>query len=288
MTEHKQLDEKSWGDFGKSLLLKKGAKPEQQEGFLRSCRLGKGDFLSYIDDRPLSSKDSIVGRKHTRLKHRFTESEFLCPPKDTQKIIWDTFKGMPDEIMCSCGFWGYTVINLIKDDCIKAEYLASDSNGISNTGSSAIDKALQSGNEKTVDKCVRRILRSMCNPGPRGKRVVFNDFPLGKAYWRWRWAQKMSQHADLDLAFEQVLAILDANYYAELSAKMHTGKSYIGLPNILGGLLLYLKQARENGEKITKLKIIIDKIAYLSAWKAIEAQDPHENQIEIQKISKSL
>ena len=122
----------------------------------------------------------------------------------------------------------------------------------------------------------------MCNPEPRGKRIVFNDFYLGKTYWRWRWADKMSDIMKPNLT----LQILDEKYYAGFSAKMHTRKSYISSKNIFGGLLLFLEKNKEIGRK--KLEAIIDQIGYLSVWKALEAQTPQSNQKEIEKIAERL
>ncbi len=285
MTEYKRLDEKAWLEFGKNLLTEKGS--EKQKEFLQVCRAGKDDFLKYMDACLLSGKGCIIDGDIIAFEHKFAEREFLYPPKDTQQVIWNVFKNAPDEMLTYCGFWSYRIIDMIGHDQIKPEYLAADLNGVTKTGVYIIDVAQQSDDEKPVDDCVRRILRSMCNPAPRGKRIVFSDFYLGKAYWRWWWADKMSQRS-IGLNFNQVLKILDEKYYAEFSGKMHSGKSYIGSENVLGGLLLYLKQ--ENGNKITakQLRKIIDKISYLSAWKAIEAQAPNLTQMEIQEISKTL
>ena len=271
-------------DFGKSLLEEKGS--EKEKNFLWICKSKKTDFLDYMDEHLLSREDSITGKDHIFFEHRFTEREFLHPPRDTQQIIWNTFREVPDEITSYCGFWGYTIRTMIEGGYIKQEYLAAKLNGVTETGIYAIDEALKSSDETMIDECARRILRSMCNPAPRGKRILFKDCHLSKVYWRWHWSQKMSEFIDLE--FEQILEILDENYYAEFSEKMHTGKSYIGSRNVLGGLLLHLNKAKREKITNTQLRKLIDKIAYVSAWKAIEAQEPNLNQKEIQKISVSL
>ena len=286
MTEYKQLDGQAWLEFGKNLLKEKGS--EEQKEFLEICKTGKDGFLDYIDEQLSSYKDGVIADAPIYFERKFTETEFLCPPKDTQEIIWDMFKDMPDEIMYSCGFWGYTIIGMIKNDSIKPEYLASELNGVNKTGIYMIDEALKStvSEDKKIDDRVRRILRSMCNPEPRGKRIVFNDFSLGKAYWRWHWATRMAQHIGLNSS--QILEIFDEKYYAAFSEKMHSGQSYISSENVLGGLLLYLQSQPRKEIHSKQLKKIIDKISYLSAWKAIEMQDPARNQEEIKEISKIL
>ena len=278
MNEYSRLDEKVWGDFGKKLKKNKGS--EEQKEFLAACRAGKEEFLTYLEHNGLA--DSVSDGESVSLTHKFTEREFVYPPHDTQKKIWETFKGLPDEITCKCGFWAYVIIEMIEEGYIQPSYLASALNGADNTGSYMIDNALASDDAGKIDGRARRILRSMCNPAPRGKRIVFNDFYLGKTYWRWRWADKISDIMKPD----RILKILDEKYYAGFSARMHSGKSYISSENIFGGLLLFLEKNREVGDK--KLKAIIDQIGYLSVWKAIEAQDPESNQKEIEKIAERL
>ena len=282
MTKYKKFDEKTWRGFGKSLLKEKGS--EKQKEFLKICKSGKADFLNYI-----SNESNIIEGETVKFTYQFSEAEFRNPPKDTQKIIWNKFKDVPIEEKCSFGFWGYTIISMIEDNLIKPDYLSSGLNGVTKTGVYVIDQALgsQSNNLGPIDVCVRRILRSMCNPAARGKRILFNDFYLGRAYWRWHWSQKMSEFISLE--FEEILEILDEDYYPIFAAKMHTGKSYIGSKKVLGGLLLYLKKLK-NKQKMTSKNLgeIIDRISYLSIWKAIEIQCPKDNQKEIQEISNDI
>jgi hypothetical protein len=59
---------------------------------------------------------------------------------------------------------------MIKDDCIKPDYLASNLNGVNETGIYMLDSAINSDDGKKIDDCTRRILRSMgCPPAGRGK-----------------------------------------------------------------------------------------------------------------------
>ena len=285
MPEYKRLDDTAWRNFGRILLAKKGS--ERQQEFLRACQLGKDAFLEYVDEHLLSHEGSIIDGELVRLEHKFSEKEFLQPPDSTQEIIWDRFKKMPKAMMYCFGFWGYVIIDMIKGKFIEPAHLAAELNGATKEGISMIKKALDDGEDKKIDSCVRRILRSMCNSAPRDKRIIFNDFYLGKAYWRWHWSQKMSEVQSVGLESAQILEILDKNYYADFAAKMHSGQSYIGSENVLGGLLLFLLDLKQTDKKAingTRLRKIIDKISYLSAWKGIEIQEPKLNQQEIQEI----
>ncbi len=275
--EYKQFEEIAWSKFGQNLLREEDQKKEQ---FLDACKSGKNDFLGYIDERLLSY--DVKGGELIDWNRKLTESEFHGPPPCTQEFIWKALKNVPFEILQRCGFWGYVIREMIESSSIEPIYLADRDQ---------IDKALKGGKSKIIDDACRRILRSMCNPAPRGKRIVFNDFYLGKAYWRWYWAMQISE-LNLDLEFKDILEIFDEKYYSQFAAKMHSskGQSYIGSKNILSGLLLFLKQRKDIDKKITGpcLNKIINNIAYLSAWKAIEIQDPVSNQKEIEEIAKQI
>lgn len=282
MTEYQRIDESVWADFGKNLLSNKGS--DKQIEFLQVCRNGKDDFLNYLEQNLLNNEDTIIKGKSVFFDHKFTEAEFRFPPIDTQEIIWEFFGKIEREYMGYCGFWGYVVIQMIKHNCITPDYLASELNGVHKTGVYMLDNAINSNDGKKIDECVRRILRSMSNPAPRGKRIVFNDFYLGKAYWRWNWAHKMSNK--ISLSVEEILETLDEKGYAEFSGRMHSNQSYISQKNTLGGLLLFLnKNPKTLTQNITK---IIKMLGYLSAWKAIELQSPELNEQEIQIIVASL
>jgi len=284
-TERNRLDEQAWVDFGKNLLHENGS--SAQNDFLEVCLSGKEDFMKYIHEHLLSPAGHVLSGGLVDLEYEFSEREFLHPPESTQKIIWDTFQNESNERLYSCGCWGYAVIRMIETGRIEPCHLASNLNGTSETGLFVIENAMQNPDEK-MDDCVRRILRSMCNSEPRGKRIVLNDFYIGKSYWRWHWAHRIHQHIGIDL--DQTLAVLNEKNYAVFSGKMHSSKSYISLENTLGGMLLFLvqeQQAKRNtsGERLGQ---IIDNISYLSAWKAIEMQKPETNKKEIKQIAQGL
>ncbi len=281
MTKYKRINEGIWADFGKNLLKNKGS--DKQIQFLQVCNNGKDDFLNYLQENLLNNQDAIIGGKDIFFNHKFTEAEFRFPPMDTQQEIWQVFAKIGREYAGYCGFWAYIIIQMIKHNCITPDYLASELNGTYKTGVYMLDNAINSNDSKTIDDCVRRILRSMCNPAPRGKRIVFNDFYLGKVYWRWHWAHKMFDK--IGLSFEEILKILDEKGYAEFSSKMHSQQSYISQKNTLGGLLLFLKENPLSAKNMGK---VIDTITYLSVWKAIEIQSPELNKQEIKRIFDDL
>lgn len=122
MTKYKRLDEKAWLDFGKTLLDQQGS--EKQKEFLTACRSGKDDFLRYLETHLFSTENSIIDGDTVAFEYKFSAKEFCHPQRETEKIIWDVFKEVPDAVKSSCGFWGYTIISMIQDNYIFPDYLA--------------------------------------------------------------------------------------------------------------------------------------------------------------------
>ncbi len=79
------------------------------------------------------------------------------------------------------------------------------------------------------------------------------------------------------------LDVLDNNNnHGTFFEKMHTGKSYISHMNTW-------KKNHNNGNlKKEEILKVINRLLYLSAWKAIEVQSPEDNKKEIQNITSTL
>ena len=287
MSGRKHYPRQDWYDFGKQLL--KPRDENKQGEFLRAC-LSRNNFLDYMNERlPIDgvAGDSALGS----FDHQFTEPEFIEPPlRTTQEAIWEAFtpaNSGDEELYADCGFWGVVIREMVERCLIEATWLAAQASDTCNdAGRCNIEDALDAGGN-AMDKCVRRILRSMCNPAPRGTRIVFNDFPLGKAWWRWRWAERMS--SVLDIKRNDILeGALSGGNYASIAAKMHTGRSYLSPDNVFGGLILFLRDPQGAQLPGKRLEKIIDELAAQSAWQAIELRPPKDNLEEIATLHRAL
>ena len=285
MSKWRRYSTKSWHDFGEKLLKVKGR--QDQKTFLYACR-SKDDYLQYIDENiPLESIER--GDIFANFQHRFAPREFADPPPDIQKVIWESIPidmiGTEEPFTDPC-FWGLVVRDMVESEQIDPSCLAaSRSDQGDDAGSDNIDNALdKDASERTIDGCVRRILRSMCHESPRGKRVVFDDFPLGKSWWRHRWASRMARLLPIDR--EAILDhLLTVRNYDVIAAKMHSSRSYISPDSVFGGLLSFLHGAQVSRADLMR---IIDELAFQSAWQAIELRSAEENKGEIAKIHRSL
>ena len=276
MVHYKKLDEWIWQQFGKELLDKDDQ--ERRLEFLRACIGGKKSFLQYLKDHLFNRDGCVVDGETIDLDYKFdTEENFLSPSENAQKIIWETFKDISDEEKMKSGFWGFVVIQLIESDLIEPYYLARTKD---NLGLYNLYIAINSNDKEEIDFCIRRILNSMGNRWTRGSRVLYDNFGLGRAYWNYHWANQMEEV--IGLSANEILKVLKGiGDYSIFAAKMSSWKSYISHENILGGLLLFLK---DNQLKSGQLGKIIDKLSYISAWKAIEAQSPEQNCKEVAQI----
>ena len=289
MDRRRRYRPEEWHDFGKRLLARKGG--DEQKEFLQVC-LDHNDFLKYMDERlPLAglAGEFALGN----FDYRFTENEFREPPLDTQRRIWEAFELNEDlgqeETYADVCFWGMVVREMVENDLLEVPWLAAKRDDTQEgDGIFSIESALdEDADVEVVDKCVRRVLRSMCHPGPRGKRIVFDDFTLGKSWWRWCWASRMSQFLGLDR--DDILGkILTGANYGVIAAKMHSGRSYLSPKNVFGGLILFLKDHGESQLPQKVLGKIVDQLAYQSAWRAIELRPVNENRNEIVKIHLAL
>lgn len=266
--EPQRLNSELWTKFGDRLLNKNDTSAQIE--FLEACR-SKDSFDAYISEN-LKTENLRTGNSVV-FQYEFTQKEFYFPPEDTQKTIWETFSHLPRETMSDVCFWGSVMLDLIENSSFEPAWLAANGGGGSEDGDYAIDMALKFPEEvKKIDTCVRRILRSMCNPRPRGKRIVYFDFPLGKSWWRYFWAKEMSKHIEVD--FERILEILDLSSYQVLAERMHSNRSYISYPNVFGGMLLFLDRSSDSVNSKTIGKIA-NHLAYLIIWNSIEMQKPN-------------
>ena len=301
MTIYARLENEPWKNLGDRLVKPKEKGTPEQRDFLKACQ-SKSSFLAYMSENGISLQTHYPG-ENICLDYRFTENEFLHPEASTtQKKIWETFKGIDKETASDDRFWALVVLDLIDKDKIHPAYLAlKKANSEEGTGLARIEEALnrveQEGTNdeatnKEIDSCVRRILRSLCHPKPRStRRLLFYDFSLGATWWRWHRAEQMSDLLKIDA--KEIRSILSERYYGTIAERLYSGKSYLGSENVFGGLLLFLneknaematRQATENA----KIKDIINALAYVSAWKAIELQTPEGNKAEIHRIYEQL
>jgi len=270
----RRIEENVWMKFGRDLLQSNNSEAlDEQIKFLKACRDGNSALLEYLEPL-LSDSNNLTGKDSTYVDIKLTEKEFRNPPEDTQEEIFENFKDYPSETLSYNGFWGYLIINLIRSEAIQASFLAANTGNNNQSGLVCLDYALSENAEATlVDATVRRVLRSMCNPAPRGKRIVFDDFVLGSSFWRWNFASRVS--TALDRSLDMILNIMSVEMFGQISALLHANDSWLSHRNVLSGVVLFRESY--NNIKVGTFKNYVTKLRFMSAWKAIEIQSPNDN-----------
>ncbi len=123
------------------------------------------------------------------LAERMSEAEFGNPPSDTERRLFEAWRGLTPRIACRTAFWGRVTFRHIEEGQIESSFLAANGGG-NVTGAQRIDAALNAiGEEATrlLDGCVRTVLRRLGGlPEARGNRSVYVNCPLARAWWRER------------------------------------------------------------------------------------------------------
>jgi len=205
-----ELDDVSYSKFRRKLLAKRGG--NRQVRFLAAVRKGNEAFLQHL----LSDVERLAGEPAPPIPGRLTEFEFRSPPRDTEREIFRRLEGLWPAVACRTTFWASYTLDAIERQQIQAVYLAAN-NGNLGGGAARIDRAIHavgrqrvdgpaSPGPKLVDACVRTVLRRMGGiPEVRGKRTVYVDCPLARAWWR-EWV--VAEVADGDEEVAELVARL--------------------------------------------------------------------------------
>ena len=177
----KQLDAAKYSDFRAERLRVRGG--EVQREFLETVRNDEGSKFVEI----VGSITTHEGEDLSLLQFPFSEGEFVNPPFQTEKRMYQIWSDLSPAEASSSSFWAHVTIQHLKFQRIWPSYLAcSGSSGKS--GQERIERALKSNDEeraKYIDDCVRTIFRQMGGlPEIRGNRSVFVDCPLARGWWR--------------------------------------------------------------------------------------------------------
>ena len=179
-----EFDEAQYTKLRRSLIRKSAKGSHVQREFLAAAR-ETSEFLVYMKDA-VSVQD---GMELEPLADQMSESEFGNPPSDTERRLFDAWRGLTPRIACRTAFWGRVTYRHIEEGLIESSFLAANGGG-NVTGAQRIDAALKATREEAtslLDGCVRTVLRRLGGlPEARGNRSVYVNCPLARAWWRER------------------------------------------------------------------------------------------------------
>ncbi len=197
-----ELHDGDYTTFRKKLLRNKGSK--QQQDFIAAAR-ETDSFLNFMSEVKVIGSSTLPV-----LSVPLTEHEFKDPPSQIEQEIYalyPTSKVSP-AMACRSTFWAEVTLSQLRSGYIKSYYLAANGGSLPG-GRERIDEALTDATdkqEKTIDSCARTILRRLGGLPERGKRSVYVDCPLARAWWREHFVnQALQSNLELGSALRTVV-----------------------------------------------------------------------------------
>ena len=180
MTNYAELNEGEYTRLHKNLLSEKGS--DYQREFLNAVK-DSVDFLSFMDKEASKTPGEIVGLFPGPL----TEQSFKDLTRDQEQMAYEMWSHVPPRIACRISFWAEVTLQHVRSDAIGEPYWLAANGGRTEGGDERIDRALVTQDAKSIDDCVRTVIRRMSGlPGPRGNKSVFVNPSFGRAWWRER------------------------------------------------------------------------------------------------------
>ena len=240
------------------------------------------EFLGIIADAPDTFCQTVLGwginpgSPPKVLPIPLTESEFCTPTWETEKIIAATWDDLPANMAARPGTWTRIHVELVKKGCIHSSFLASKV-GKQESGRSRINRVLRTGSSRNIDQCVRTIFRHMGGViRDRGARTTYQDCPLAKAWWRYRYtseAHKMFGNIPMkDLS----AALRVSGPWEVLIQAMVSRLTVIGDQNIRPALICQLTTALDRLREKQKFLSLVNAVGRRSVTQALGALPPEQ------------
>ena len=231
-----EFDESSYTKLRRSLIRKSAKGSAAQREFIAAAR-ETSRFLVYMNNA-VEVQDGV---ELEPLADQMSEAEFGNPPSDTERRLFDAWRGLTPRIACRTAFWGRVTYRHIEAGRIESSFLAANGGGHI-SGAQRIDAALSATAEQArslIDGTVRTVLRRLGGlPEARGNRSVYVNCPLARAWWRERLVAEVATDSseDLERAIRAVVHPESQQYWEDLVTFVVSRNSVFGsaaLRNIL-------------------------------------------------------
>ena len=243
---HRHLDSARYETLRRALLRVKGS--IRQREFLAAVRIDS-DFLDY-----LAESVGVTTGHSMSWSCKLTEREFLDPPEDTERQIYEEWRDLARGVACRPSFWGATTLDLIRSGHIRSSFLATPT-ATRKSGLVAIDEVLAGANgpgpeesAKGIDTCVRTVIRRFSGlPGVRGNRSVFVNCPFARAWWRGRMGtavlrviEESEGSSDLEWAMVQRPLRQNQQYWENIVSLIVSRNSVLGSSRVQAAMVASL------------------------------------------------
>ncbi len=260
-----ELDAAAYAKLRKDLLDVKGS--QNQQRFLRAVRRND-EFLAYL---AAEVPTQIGNAQVPSFQEPLSEQMYKDPPADIEQEMYGTWRALTPHVACRNTFWAAVTYQHIKDGCIQASYLAANGTP-AGTGAERIDLALARSEPKSIDACVRAVIRRMSGlPGVRGNRSVYVNCPLARAWWRERLVESVLRHGS-SVERPMVLEVVRTSqeYWERLISGIVSRNSVLGSTMVLDAFVASIAMLRnaEPGSPLRTVNGLVQALRLLSATTA--------------------
>ena len=235
-----ELESVEYAKLRRSLIRKSAKGADIQRKFLEAAQ-DTDEFLAYFKTVKVQEGDDLEP-----LADQMSEAEFVNPPSDTERRLFEGWRELTPRIACRTQFWARVTLRHIEEGRIESSFLAARDGGHM-TGKQRIDLALgKSGQESTglLDDCVRSVLRRFGGlPEARGNRSVYVNCPLARAWWRERLVEQVAEDEDSRWRIRRVVHPRSQQYWEELVTFIVSRNSVFGSIEVRKTLIRTLANA---------------------------------------------
>ena len=249
--DYSVLDAGQFTTLHKRLLRTKGG--EDQIEFLQAVKYSEA-FVAYMD----TGVNSAGGDTVNLFSGPLTEQSFREMTQDQERSVYLTWVDVPPRIACRVSFWGKVTLEHVRAGRIQDSSWLAMNGGGNESGEERIDRALStrgSQRPRRIDGCVRTVFRRMSGlPTARGNRSVYVDSTFGRAWWRGRIVDRITQRDGVEIR-EAILTVIRMNlaYWENLVTMIVSRGSVFGSIDVQDALINSLAK-RINEDENSRLR----------------------------------
>lgn len=194
-TTWRAFEETAWTEYRRRLLEEKGS--SRQIDFLEAVEAGGTVFLEQFKDL------TLIGNQDLPVyQTRLSDSQYRMPDPRTEERLYNLWSTLSPSEASRSSLWARLTLVHVEVGHIRASFLTG--NGKTHqSGKDRLDRALAlrgKARRKTLDDCVRSVIRHLGGVAARGNRSLFVDCPFARAWWRTHLRQRVGQHKGVDSA----------------------------------------------------------------------------------------
>ena len=214
----------------------------------------------------------------------WSEGEFQHPPWESSLEAMNSLKAFKPNELCHPPTWFAIHAKCVEKGFLKRSWFAYAHH--KPDGQRNITQACQSNNEKTIDGCLRDILRHLGGIVIRYTRSVYLDCPTASMYWRCHMIREVKKHRKLAKTVpdkDLYKCLSESAVWRQLVEAATTRKTLIGESRIRAAFIVFMaeklrhmKSDESDDDKAKRVKKIIDSIVDLNLRTHIAYYDSND------------